>query len=127
MFREKLVAARCTDFIIVIDESKKVAVLGQKNFVPVEVIPSAIEYVEKQLRILGASEVKLRDGAPGKHGPVITEFGNVVLDAKFQAIPDTLERDIKTIIGVVENGLFLEAATEVLVQKSNGEVEKLIR
>jgi ribose 5-phosphate isomerase A len=125
MLREKIVASRCTEFSLVIDESKKVDVLGLKNAVPVEIIPIALDPVERHLKNLGATEIRLRDGAPGKHGPVVTEYGNLVLDTKFSAIPDSLEWDIKSIVGVVESGLFLNAATEVLIQMQSGEVKVL--
>lgn len=125
MLREKIVAARSREFLVVIDEIKLVGYLGQKCPVPVEVIPFALEYVERRLTSLGAANIKLRDGMPGKHGPVVTEMGNLILDAHFQAVPDTLESDIKSIVGVVESGLFLSATREVLVLKASGEMEIL--
>lgn len=123
MLREKIVAVRCSQFLVVADEGKLVNYLGERCAVPVEVIPTALEYVEKQLLRLGANEVKLRDGMPGKHGPVVTELGNLILDARFLAIPDSLERDIKSIVGVVESGLFLKTASEVLILKKSGDLE----
>ena len=123
MLREKIVAMRCKEFLVVADEAKLVNFLGERCAIPVEVIPSALQYVESQLLHLGAKEVKIRDGMPGKHGPVVTESGNLVLDAKFMAIPDTLERDIKSIVGVVESGLFLKTASEVMILKQSGDLE----
>lgn len=127
MLREKIVASRCSEFIVVADESKLVNYLGERCPVPVEVIPCALEYVQQQLFMLGASEVKIRDGMPGKHGPIVTEMGNLVLDAKFQAITDSLENDIKSIVGVVESGLFLKTAHQGLILKKSGEVEIRVR
>jgi ribose 5-phosphate isomerase A len=52
-----------------------------------------------------------------KDGPVITDQGNMVLDVKFAAIDDpaTMETTVNNIPGVLENGLFVGVATEVLV------------
>lgn len=58
-----------------------------------------------------------------KDGPVITDQGNMVLDVKFSAIPDParLEQQINNIPGVLENGLFVGLAHEILVGKLQGE------
>jgi len=53
--------------------------------------------------------------AKGKDGPVITENGNLVLDAQFANIPFDLEQKIKAITGVIESGLFINYNVEVLV------------
>jgi len=49
----------------------------------------------------------LREGK-GKVGPVITDNGNFIVDAKFGCIdaPLNLESKLKDIIGIVETGLF---------------------
>jgi ribose 5-phosphate isomerase A len=75
----------------------------------------AVAPVTRALSALGAS-VDLRMGV-NKDGPVITDQGNMVLDAKFEAIanPAEMEAHINNIPGVLENGLFVGVATEVLV------------
>ena len=70
--------------------------------------------VEFQLKQLGVSELKLRP-AKGKDGPVITENGNLILDARFDEIGDDLEKRIKSITGVIESGLFIDHHVEVIV------------
>jgi ribose 5-phosphate isomerase A len=119
LLKEKILAARCKAFTIIVDESKQVKRLGERTAVPVEVIPEAITLVEMGLRRLGAQDIQLREGGQ-KHGPVITEEGNCILDARFSIISDTLERDIKSLVGVVENGLFFGYATEVLCGSASG-------
>jgi ribose 5-phosphate isomerase A len=126
MLREKLVATRSKEFVIIVDESKLVSQLGEKMTIPIEVIPQALHQVTCQVLALGATEVTLRDGLPGKHGPVITEYGNLVLDARFTSIPSSLECDLKSITGVVETGLFLTHVSEVLVSSPSG-VRALVR
>jgi ribose 5-phosphate isomerase A len=113
MFREKLVMRAAARTVILIDESKKVAQLGQKFPVPVEIHPSALPVVEAAVRNLNASEIVLRLGK-GKDGPVITENGNFILDVRFTDIAEGLERELKAITGVIETGLFQGFSVEVL-------------
>ncbi|MEI7648521.1 MAG: ribose 5-phosphate isomerase A [Methanomicrobiales archaeon] len=102
--REKCVAAAAHRFIVVVDEQKMV--LRLDGLVPVEIIPFAIRPVMDQLQIMGCTPV-LREGIK-KDGPVITDNGNFILDAKFKKItkPEKLETSIGLIPGVVESGLF---------------------
>jgi ribose 5-phosphate isomerase A len=62
--------------------------------------------------------------ATRKAGPIVTDQGNLVLDVRFEtgiSDPITLERDINNLPGVLENGLFVNLADEVLVGEiSNG-------
>ena len=55
---------------------------------------------------MGAESVTLRL-AKGKDGPVVTEMGNVILDAVFRNVDETYEKRLKGIVGVVETGLFI--------------------
>lgn len=113
--REKIVDGLAESFIVVVDSSKLVDKLGSTFPLPVEVLPMAVAPVTRALEGLGGT-VELRMGVK-KDGPVITDQGNMVLDAKFDAIadPEAWERLINNIPGVLENGLFVGVATEVLV------------
>lgn len=119
MLQEKILAKRCKKFVLIVDETKVTTELGKGCAVPVEVVPEAIVLAEEGLKALGSTEVTIRVGT-GKHGPVITERGNIILDAVFPTISERLERDIKSIIGVVDSGLFIGYATEVLVAGADG-------
>jgi len=114
MFREKMIIASAPKTFIVVDQSKLVERLGLKFPVPVEVHPEAVHYAERGLTRLGAREVTLRM-AKAKDGPVITESGNFILDAWFDLIETQLEREIKTLVGVIESGLFVGYPVEVVV------------
>lgn len=113
MFREKLVMASQARTLILVDRSKRVERLGSRFPVPVETHPWAIHLVEERLYGLGATEVVPRPAA-GKDGPVFTENGHVILDARFDDVPDRLERDIKAIPGVIESGLFVGFPVEIV-------------
>ena len=119
MLQEKILAKRCTKFVLIVDETKVVETLGLGCAIPVEVVPEAVILAEEGLKSLGAKEVVIRVGT-GKHGPVITERGNIILDATFSNVTERLESDIKSIIGVVDSGLFINYATEVIVAKADG-------
>lgn len=106
MFIEKLVLSSSSENYILVDESKMVNSLGDKFPIPVEVYPRAIHLVETRLVSMGATEVKLRP-AKGKDGPVITEAGNLILDVRFSRIGLDYEKEIKSIPGVIESGLFI--------------------
>ena len=117
MFKEKLLIRASAKNFILIDQTKIVKRLGEKFPVPVEIYPASMTYVEAELSRLGVTELTLRP-AKGKDGPVITETGNLILDAYFKEIHIDLEKQIKLITGVIESGLFMNYPIEVLVAPS---------
>jgi ribose 5-phosphate isomerase A len=105
LFKEKLLMSSCEERYILIDSSKFVAALNTKFPIPIEIHPAALSYVEYELIKLGSSQISLRL-AGGKDGPVITENSSLILDVYFKEVNPTLEKDIKSITGVLESGLF---------------------
>ncbi|MFN4133997.1 MAG: ribose-5-phosphate isomerase RpiA, partial [Candidatus Hadarchaeales archaeon] len=102
--REKILLRAARKVVIVIDETKLVRRLGEKNPVPVEVFPFAVEFASKRLeRLGGAPELRKKAGKP-----VLTDNGNYIIDVWFDGInePSRLEREINEVPGVVENGIF---------------------
>ena len=116
--REKIVSAVATKFICIADGSKFVPVLG-KFPLPVEVIPRAWTYVQRELTKLGGT-VTLREG-------VITDNGNLILDVKGLQIVDPvdLESRINQIVGVVTNGLFASRPADVCLLGTSGGVQTM--
>ncbi|EHR78776.1 ribose 5-phosphate isomerase [Thermococcus litoralis DSM 5473] len=117
---EKIIEYRAGTFIVLVDESKLVEYLGQKMPVPIEVIPAAWRAIKEELEVFNAT-AELRMGVK-KDGPVITDNGNFILDAKFEKIEDPLDMEIElnNIPGVVENGIFADIADIVLVGTKDG-------
>lgn len=113
MFREKLNIANSTITYILVDKTKLVKKLGENFAIPVECYPGSLNYVKEELLILGAKGVEIRR-AEKKDGPIITESGNIILDARFDEISEHLEKDIKSITGVIESGLFIGYPVEVI-------------
>ena len=114
--QEKLVAARAERFVVVVDSTKLVDRLNLGFLLPVEVLPGAWRQVQQNLEDLGGhADLRM---AQRKAGPVVTDQGNLVLDLKLNdgiGDPIALEQTINNIPGVLENGLFVNLADEVLV------------
>ncbi len=120
--REKVVAAAAERFVVLIDPSKEVGRLGSHVPVPVEVLPFAAAPVARALRPLGgAPELRM---AERKDGPLVTDQGFWILDTRFASIdrPADLDAAILAIPGVLDHGLFLGLATDVLVGDADGTV-----
>ncbi|WP_026693978.1 ribose 5-phosphate isomerase A [Peribacillus kribbensis] len=113
LFAEKLVMKSSPENYILVDESKFVTRLGEKFAVPIEVDPRAIHLVEEELLKYKAREITQRM-AVSKDGPVITEAGNLILDVRFEEIGSGFEKEIKSIPGVIETGLFMGYNVEIL-------------
>ena len=126
--QEKLVAARAERFVVVVDSTKLVERLNLDFLLPVEVLPGAWRQVQQRLSAMsGKAELRM---ANRKAGPVVTDQGNLVLDVRFDggiANPLDLERTINNIPGVLENGLFVNLAHEVLVGEVNDGVAAVRR
>jgi ribose 5-phosphate isomerase A len=119
LLREKIVASAAREFIVVADSSKVVEVLG-KFPLPVEVIQMALPLVEPRLKDLGLNP-KLRQKKDGA-GVFLTDEGNYILDCAAGRIeePESLAAELKSIVGVVEHGLFLGMASLALVAGEDG-------
>jgi ribose 5-phosphate isomerase A len=115
--REKIVAGASRKFVCIVDESKKVGVLGRFPL-PVEVIPMGRSFVARQLVALGG-QPELREG-------FTTDNGNVILDVHNLDLidPVAMEQRINNIPGVVTCGLFaIRPADKVLMATASGVVE----
>ncbi|HUK28552.1 MAG TPA: ribose 5-phosphate isomerase A [Candidatus Acidoferrales bacterium] len=125
MLREKIVDSAAHNVSIIIVENKLTKHLGHHQPVPLEVSPFAYRSVQTQITKMGGRG-RLREGT-GKVGPVVTDNGNLILDADFGQIekPTQLERRLKMLPGLLETGLFLNIADSVYVGKKDGSVELL--
>ena len=125
LLREKLVMAAARRVLIVAEATKFVERLGTIHPLPVEVVRFA--WPSTRLRLLElVPAATLRMTAEGT--PVVTDEGHYLLDC---AVPDSdpaaLGAAIKATLGVVEHGLFLGMADEVLLGRGDGRVRILHR
>ncbi len=119
LLQEKIVASVSRKEIIVGSKTKLVDHLGSFPL-PVEVVPFGWQVVFNQLESLNANpDLRLNNGQP-----LLTDQGNYIVDCHFQKIsnPKLLENQINMIPGVVENGLFINLCTKMILADG----EKLI-
>ena len=114
LVREKLVASMADRVVIVVDETKLVTQLGTRHPVPVEVVPFGWSWCARWLEEMGGTVV-LRCREDGR--PFRSDNGNFILDVWFGPIaePQRLAEAVKRLPGVVDHGLFLGLADEVIV------------
>lgn len=116
--REKIIATVAQKFVCIADESKMVDLLGEFP-VAVEVIPMARSYVAREIVQLGGDPV-YREG-------FVTDNGNVILDIFNLKLlnPKAMEEKLKSIVGVVENGIFARRTADVLLLGAETSVSKV--
>jgi ribose 5-phosphate isomerase A len=119
LLREKMVAQASRREIIVVDETKLSPLLGTRWALPVEVVPFGWKAQSAYLERLGA-EVALRKQKDDS--PFQTDGGHYILDCAFGPIhdPATLASRLEARAGIVEHGLFLGLATDVIVATQRG-------
>jgi len=125
--REKIVDNASKRLIIIVDERKLTDKLGFNQVVPIEVIPIATTVVANALSELGGESTLRRMGDNDLQ--FITDNGNFILDVDFGEIdrPRELERRLRSIIGIVENGIFLDMTHKVYVGYRDGTVKTLTK
>lgn len=119
LLREKIVAQISKREIIVIDESKRSDSLGNKWAVPIEVTKFGWESQIGYLTSLGANP-ELRVTKTGS--PYETDQGNLIIDGDFGAIknPADLDSQLNQRAGIVEHGLFIGIATDLVIAGQAG-------
>ena len=107
--REKVVASYSSQLLIIADESKLVKQLGAFR-IPLEVIPFSLPLVFREVRGMDGNlscEQRVQEDTP-----VLTDEGNLVLDADFGLLDDpaALAVQLSLVPGIVEHGLFVNMA-----------------
>jgi ribose 5-phosphate isomerase A len=117
LLREKVVACASKREMIIVDESKLSEKLGTRFALPVEVVPFAWTIEKRFIESLGAT-VTLRS----PDSPFVTDQGNFILDCRFSYIDDAhqLTRLLNDRAGIVEHGLFIDLATDLIVANERG-------
>lgn len=117
LLREKILAANSDKFIVIVDESKSVPILGRFPL-PVEIVPFAAELTIRKLELLQCKPIiRLIEDKP-----FITDNGNIIIDCHFNKIinPEALHQEINSIPGVVDNGLFIKMSDTIIIGKEDG-------
>ena len=128
LLREKLVARAARRFLIVVEDDKVVTRLGEHHVLPVEIVRFAWRGTRRSLLEL-VPAARLRRGGDGQ--TFVTDEGHFIVDCVLpegggEGLP-ALAAALKSLPGVVEHGLFLGMADEVVVGHADGSVERLAR
>ena len=139
LLREKLVARAAKRLLIVVEDDKVVTRLGEHHALPVEVVRFAWRATRRSLLEL-VPAARLRRGGDGQ--AFVTDEGHFILDCALEAdrAPESGRREepggeglaalaagLKALPGVVDHGLFLGMADEVVVGHADGSVERRLR
>jgi ribose 5-phosphate isomerase A len=119
LLREKLVASAARRFVVIADRSKRVEVLGRFPL-PVEVVQFGWELTAQRVAAVTGVEPVLRVRGDGE--TFVSDNGNFIIDCRCGAIPDParMERELKSLTGVVESGLFVRLAHLAIVATDAG-------
>jgi ribose 5-phosphate isomerase A len=119
LLREKIVAQASLREIIIVDESKLSPVLCTRRLLPIEVVPFGWRTHMVYLESLGA-RVSVRRNSDTTFFK--TDQGNMILDCNLGPLsqPTLLAAKLSKRAGIVEHGLFLGLATDVIVAGVEG-------
>ncbi len=118
LLREKLVAKSSTQNIVLVDSSKLTSPL-QGFPVAIEIVKFGYEATIKRIKNLGYK---------GDLRKTESDNGNYIFDIIFDGhIKEPIKHhsELKSILGVIETGFFLDTATKVYVAYPNGKIEIL--
>ena len=129
LLREKIVAAASARMIVIADQGKWVATLGQFPL-PIEVTPfgfgatlRAVEAAIASIQPVGPLSLRMaKDGEKAGSHPFVTDGGHWIIDAALGRIddPKALARALSVVPGVMEHGLFVDMANIVIIGGPEG-------
>lgn len=119
LLREKIVASASKRMVVIADDTKLVERLGSVFAVPAEVVPFGWQATEKKLRELGGKPTPRMDA---RKNLFVTDGGHYIIDCAFGPMekPKEIAHHLDHVTGVVEHGLFLGFASQVLVGGPDG-------
>ncbi|GAB5497036.1 MAG: ribose-5-phosphate isomerase RpiA [Phycisphaerales bacterium] len=125
MTRERIIAWASKRRVFMIDSAKYVDHLGENSSLSVAVMAFGLASTRASLRSVGLNGVCRRN----MDGDLfVTDNGNLILDVPLT--PDhcleELAAHLNDIPGVIDHGLFLGEADEILIDRG-GKIEKLVR
>lgn len=129
LLREKIIANASKRFVVIADASKKVAQLGAFPL-PVEIdrfsYALTVSAVRAAVAALGFRNADIRLRVTPAGPAFVSDGGNYILDLKLGRIEDApaLDAALSAIPGVVETGLFIGLADEIILAGPGG-VERI--
>ena len=116
LFREKIIADMAAEVIWIMDSTKEIAALGAFPL-PLEILPYGHKHILEKLDQAG-----LHPRLRMKQGDIfLTDNGHYVADLKLSAPLDlaTIRSKLQSIVGVLEDGLFLNMCDRVIVARGD--------
>lgn len=120
LMREKVVEIHAERLLIIVDEQKLVSKLGSICPLPVEVLPFESA---RHIQWLGSLGCRAEQWLEVDGFPVVTDNGNYLAKCWFgEGISDPyqLAEELNKRPGILEHGLFLDMATDVIVAGEDG-------
>lgn len=126
LVRERVVARASRHRVYIVTENKLVTRLGERSTLPVAVHYFGLASIRKHLNDLGFNGV-VRRTLSGEH--FLTDQGNLVIDVTLprHITPEEAAAQLDGVPGVVDHGLFLTEADEVLIEMNDGRIERMSR
>lgn len=126
LVRERVVAHAAKRRVYIVTEEKLVDHLGQRSALPVAIHYFGLASIRKHLIDMGFNGV-VRRTLSGDH--FLTDQGNLVIDVTLPSNikPEEAAEMLDSVPGVVDHGLFLCEADEVLVEAKDGKIDRLTR
>ncbi len=124
---EKLVAQASRRMVVIADEDKVVARIGDKRALPIEIVSFGARHTLQ--RIVSHPMVSNAVVRTAGTEPFRTDSGHLIVDASLAPGGSAIElhRSLKLLLGVVETGLFCHEASLVFIGSQNGTVRTLVR
>ena len=126
---EKLVAQASRRMVVIADEDKVVARIGDKRALPIEIVSFGARHTFQRIVSLPmVSSAVVRTAGAGTE-PFRTDSGHLIVDASLAPGGSAIElhRSLKLLLGVVETGLFCHEASIAFIGCQNGTVRTLVR
>ncbi|MBO3839276.1 MAG: ribose 5-phosphate isomerase A [Thermoproteota archaeon] len=121
---EKVLSSVSDELILIADEKKLVEKIQPGALIPIEVPPDFVILIKKRLEKALGVNVRIRTGS-GKVGPVITDLGNAIIDVPLPEdySLEQLDGFLKSMPGVLENGIFKDLVSRAYVGTGSGVLE----
>ncbi len=127
MTRERIICWASKRTVFMVTENKVAeSQIGAGTPLPIAVMAFGLVSTRNALRHIGINGV-IRQDMDGRL--FITDNGNLVLDASLRGDENLaqLATELNDIPGVIDHGLFIDEADIILVEKEDGEIERLER
>ena len=123
--RQRLMARAADKRVYLVDAKTAVAKLGLRSALAIAVLPWALASIRADLRNIGLNGVVRRtlDG-----GLFFTDNASLILDVMVGELNvEKLAEELDHVPGVIDHGIYLDEADEILIGQADGKVRRMVR